>query len=180
VADLAARRDAPKQTGLAKDHPLLSFFAKDGATLGNYLALDDLVVMGGIESMTRAADMSVSELAKRLRARRLYKTLDMGTFGADEGKQRQHARRIDRSFETEIGTGVVLKDEDAQISIYTQIGGDDDRTHKKLHMDDAGSPRKISEISDLIKSLAAKRTFTRYYFEQETDRDMARRGRREP
>ncbi|HXF89850.1 MAG TPA: HD domain-containing protein [Xanthobacteraceae bacterium] len=162
-------------TGLDANHPLVRFFQKDGATLANFLALDDVVVGGAIEQMEAAPDTDLSGLARRLRDRELYKTLDLGWFGHDVGRQRKEARRIDRQFADELKNDSVIKDEGAAIGIYTQIGGDDDKTHKKLHILDAGQPREITELSVVVRELAEKkRQFTRYYFETESDRNRAR------
>ncbi len=162
-------------TGLDANHPLVRFFRKDGATLANFLALDDVVVGGAIERMGEAPDTDVSNLARRLRNRELYKTLDLGWFGHDAGRQRREARRIDRDFAQGLKNGSVIKDESAAIGIYTQIGGDDEKTHKKLHILDAGRPREITELSVVVRELAEKkRQFTRYYFETESDRNRAR------
>lgn len=164
------------KTGLPPAHPLLRFFASEGATLANYLALDDAVVMGGLNMMTSGGDSSIADLAGRLLERRLYKTLDLGSFGHDLGVQFRAARRIEKKFEAEIRAGSVLKDDSAAISIYTQIGGDDDRTHKKLHILDAKGPKEITEFSRVVRALAdTKKQFTRYYFSHETDRNAARR-----
>lgn len=169
------QRSAAMQTGLPREHPLLRFFSKDGASLSNYLALDDVVVMGAFERMTKAADPAVSELARRLLERRLYKTLDIRWFGSEEGRQLLYARRIEKMFEHEIGT-TVLKDEGASLSVYSQIGGDEERAHKKLRILDAdGEAREISRLSTVIKALSEKKvSLTRYYFADESDRDRAR------
>jgi len=181
VAGLAGEPTADGRTGLERDHPLLRFFADGGATLANYLALDDAVVTGAIERMAaRAGEPELSELARRLRERRLYKTLDLGAFGHDEGKRRAAARRIDRGFKAELDDGRIIKDESAAVSIYTQIGGDDERAHKKLHiLDEAKGPVEITEVSELIKVLREPKRFTRYCFENEADRDRALRRRME-
>ncbi len=174
AADLI-QQNRHADTGLDPNHPLVRFFQNDGATLANFLALDDIVVGGAIERMTSASDQSIAELARRLRDRELYKTLDLGWFGYDAGRQRREARRIDRDFAKGLENGRVIKDEGAAIGIYTQIGGDDDKTHKKLHILDAGGPREITELSVVVRELAEKkRQFTRYYFETESDRDRAR------
>jgi HD superfamily phosphohydrolase len=171
--------DAPAQTGLAAGHPLLRFFARADATLANYLALDDGVVMGAFEQMTHAEDIEIADLAARLLERRLYKALDLRTaFGHDEGRQRRAARRIDKEFEAKLKSGAVIKDEGAAVSIYTQIGGDDDKAHKKLHILDAKGPREITEMSPIVRELGQKTQFTRYYFENESDREAARSPRR--
>ncbi|MBV9431003.1 MAG: HD domain-containing protein [Hyphomicrobiales bacterium] len=176
VATQANRRaNVEQQTGLRVDHPLLRFLRPDGQTLENYLALDDVVVMAAMESMLDANDPIISSLATRLRERSLYKTLDLTAFGHDVGLQKRAARRIDRDFKDKIGNEAIMKDEGATISIYTQIGGDDDKMHKKLHiLDGKGIPREITDMSAFIRALATKSEFTRYYFENESDRESAR------
>lgn len=173
VALIANGQTASKDSGLPASHPLLRFFAKDGATLSNYLALDDIVCLGALEQMSNAADPLIAGLASRLRERKLYKTLDLRFFGHDEGRQRQAARRIDKQFEKQKGDESVIKDEGAVLSIYTQIGGDDDKAHKKLHILDARGPREITELSPIVRELGQKTQFTRYYFENESDRELA-------
>ncbi len=46
-------------------------------------------------------------------------------------------------FASEITNGSVIKDDAASVSIYTPIGGDDERSHKKLHILDGGKPRRF-------------------------------------
>lgn len=177
VAELCQnKREAPKKTGLDRDHPVMRFFQKGGETLENYLALDDLVVIGAIERMTMASDPQLKELATRLRERRLYKTLDLAAaFGRDVGRQRKEARRIDKLFKESMGDSV-LKDDGAAVGIYSEIGGDDEREHKKLHILDGDRPVEISQLSEIIRALGEKKRFTRYYFAEESDRDRARRN----
>lgn len=177
VAGLAASPEATTEAGLETSHPLLRFFAPGGATLANYLALDDVVVSGAIDRMADCAtDPRIKDLARRFRDRRLYKTLDLGAFGYDAGKQILAARHIDRDFKSKLGDGSVIKDEGAKVSIYTQIGGDDERAHKKLHiLDGDRGPVEIIDVSDMIKVLREPKKFTRYYFEHEQDRDRASR-----
>ena len=176
VATLSEDRGtAPENTGLESDHVLLRFFGEDGDTVENYLSLDDVAVMGAFERMQHAGDPVVSELAARLRERRLYKTLDLrAEFGHDDGRQRQAARRIDAAFKKELAEESAIKDDFAALSIYSQIGGDEDRMHKKLHILDANGPREITELSRYIKALAEKQTLTRYYFANDADREQAR------
>ena len=174
IAEIAADPGtASAQTGLESNQVLLRFFAPDGETISNYLALDDLAITSSLERMQQGNDPVVAELAARLHERRLYKTLDIGRFGSDFGKQRQAARWIDLKFKNKLNNGTVIKDESAAVGIYTPIGGDEDRMHKKLHILDAGRPREITEMSKMIEGLASKRRFTRYYFADAADRDIA-------
>ena len=166
---------APAMTGLSADHALLQFFAAAQPTIRDYLALDDTVITAALGAMQAAGDPEIAGLATRLRNRDLYKTLDLRAFGEDEGKQTQWARRIDREFKEQLAAGSVIKDPDAAISIYTQIGGDDERVYKKLHvLDQAEGPREITTLSKMIAILGPRRQFTRYYFADEADRDRAR------
>src|SRR3546814_10602467 len=117
--------------------------------------------------MVRGGDAVVGDLGRRLRERRLYKTLDVRAFGHEEGHQRIAARRIDRAIEAKSFAGTVIKDEGAGVNIYTQIGGDDDKAHKRLHVfDEAEGPVEITRVSPMIMALVQKRQFTRYYFER--------------
>ena len=178
IATAAADPDtASAQTGLEQSQILLRFFAPGGETIENYLALDDSAITGSLERMQQGDAPVVAELAARLRERRLYKTLDIRQFGSDFGKQRQAARRIDRNFQEKLDSGAVMKDESASVGIYTPIGGDEDKMHKKLHILDAGRPREITEMSEMIEALASKHQFTRYYFADVADRDIAINGR---
>lgn len=179
VADLA-RSDTPdsSQVGLPPEHPVWRFFSAAAPSVTEYLALDDSILLAALEPMSRAPDAAVADLASRLRTRRLYKTLDLRSFGQDEGRQNSRARAIDSAVRANEFTGVVDKDEGAKVGIYTQIGGDDERTHKKLHVLDAGVPREITLLSSLIGSLPKSQQFTRYFFENESDREMAKRVRK--
>lgn len=185
VAMHADKAATIKQTGLEKTHPLIRFFGPGGATLGNYLALDDVVVLDAFRRLCEAADPALARLARRLRDRDLYKTLDVGSFGHDEGTQRREARHIDRAFAGRLAAAEIIKDEGAAVSLYTQIGGDDDRAHKRLHILDARKGPveisvEISEVSAIIQALRAQKRFTRYYFAHDADRDAARQRKGEP
>jgi len=180
VARHAEKPSTVKQTNLDRTHPLIRFFGKDGATLANYLALDDIVVTGAFQQMCAAPDAELANLARRLCDRSLFKTLDVRSFGHDEGVQRRRARRIDREFRDKINGEHIIKDEGATISIYTQIGGDDERAHKRLHILDATKGAvEITDVSKIIKALEERKQFTRYFFEHDADRDAARQRRGE-
>lgn len=180
VAEHAAEPATIGETGLPESHPLIRFFAPEGATVAAYLALDDVVVTDAFRALVDAPDPAIAALARRLRDRDLYKTLDLEFFGHDEGAQRKSARRIDHAFADKMARDAVIKDERASVSIYTQIGGDDRRAHKRLHILEPGrGPVEITELSAMIKSLKDARKFTRYYFESDSDRDAARQRRGE-
>ena len=166
------RKTFTKQTGLPLNHPLSTFFSEEGETIENYLQLDDAAVLGSLALMRSAQNKAVSNFAARIQDRKLYKSLDVARLtGDDDGAKVSRCRAIDKKFESKIQSGDVIKDEGAKVSIYTTIGGDDDRIHKKLHILEASKDREISEISALVTALSKPKTFTRYYFADETDRN---------
>ncbi len=175
VAAHAAKRGGWRSTGLPAAHQLLRFFGRGGETVENYLALDDALITGSLAALSQAEDPIISDIATRLRDRSLYKTLDLAEFGEDQGMQRAKLRRIRRLFEGKVATEKVLVDEGASIGIYGEVGGDEERMHKKLHVLDGGVPTEISKLSPLIDALVDKKQFTRVYFEDGADRDAARR-----
>ena len=172
VAVHAGDRDAMRRTGLAEDHALLRFFRSGELT--DYLALDDAVLWASLESMTRATNSQIVDFACRLRERRLFKTLDIASIGDDPDAQVKWAKRIDIRFKALISAGSdVLKDDEAKLAIYTQIGGDEERVHKKLHILDGDKPIENSRRSTLVRALVAPRSFTRYYFLTDSARKAA-------
>lgn len=167
-----------RKTGLQPGHPLIRFFAKGGDTIPNYLALDDTIFWAALDPMSTADDTIISDIAIRLRARKLYKTLDLAEFGeGDLGKQRAKLRYIKREFSNQIADETVLVDEKASIGIYAEIGGDEDRIHKKLHILNRHAATEISQVSEIIGALedSRKKQFTRVYFADATERDAARK-----
>lgn len=169
------RTGAPRATGLPPGHPLLRFFAKDGDIVANYLALDDAAILGSLDAMCSADDEVIADTALRIRDRRLYKTLDLAEFGEDQGTQRSKLRRIKAAFAGKIKSEDVLVDEKASIGIYAEIGGDEERRHKKLHILDGDNPIEISQLSRLVEALETKMQFIRLYFKDAADRDAARK-----
>lgn len=176
VSDEAKETDSfSQQTGLPINHPLYVFFSKNGETVENYLQLDDAAVLGSLSLMRSGKNNKVANFAVRIQDRNLYKTLDVDRLmGNDHGAISRRCRTIDEKFGAKIISGEVIKDEKAKISIYTRIGGDDERIHKKLHILDAGKDKEISDTSDLVKSLTTPKTFMRYYFADEIDRNDAK------
>src|SRR3546814_9875624 len=94
--------------------------------------LDDAVLAGAIEQMVRGGDAVVGDLGRRLRERRLYKTLDVRSFGPEEGHQRIAARRIDRAIAAQSFAGTVITEAQAGVSIDTHTGGADEKAQKRL------------------------------------------------
>ncbi len=162
-----------KKSGLQDNHPLLRFFGKEGETVANYLSLDDALIFGSLEALSNAEDFSIKDIACRLRERRLYKTMDIAEFGADSGKQRQQLRKIKAQFEKEIENETVIVDDKGSFGIYSEIGGESEKMHKKIHILEGTTPVEITEKSKLISALGTKK-LSRIYFADEEQRTQAR------
>jgi uncharacterized protein len=65
-----------RSTGLSETHPLVKF-ARTPDDVECALALDDTVIWGALSLMVDATDPSLTELASRLRDRKLYKCVDV-------------------------------------------------------------------------------------------------------
>ena len=64
------------KTGLTPTHPLRTF-AMNSDSLEHLVALDDTVLWGSLDFLTEASDITVQNLAERLRDRKLYKCIDV-------------------------------------------------------------------------------------------------------
>ncbi|MFC7051991.1 HD domain-containing protein [Hansschlegelia quercus] len=162
---------AQSRTGLSHDHPIIGFFGAEAPSVDQYLQLDDQVIMGSLSALMRAENETIRELAKRLYNRRLYKTLDCRSFDSDGQWQEAGAKKVDRRFPA---SDKVIKDTGASLNIYTQVGGDDEKAHKKIRILQAnGSTPEITTFDGITKSLPSLK-LTRYYFEDPDHRKAAR------
>jgi len=73
------RDDQGDLTGLPNNHPLVNF-AKDPDDNSLYLSLDDTTVWGALPLLVEGKDIIISDLAQRLRDRRLYRCFDVRTL----------------------------------------------------------------------------------------------------
>jgi len=174
VAEAASTDDYLKSlTGLDSDHPLIRFFKTQNPTVQDYLDLDDIVIFGALERLERAEEKKISDLATRLRERNLYKTLDSRAFHPDSGWQVAGIKKVDKWISQ--NKIEAFKDPDARLSIYTEVGGDEERAHKKLRILEADGKR-IAEITSASSYLSevGSLILTRYYFANENDRERAK------
>ncbi len=178
VARRAGDEGQVSELGLLPSHPLIRFLATECESVDNYLALDDQCIWGILHELRAAQDVEIADLAGRLLDRRLYKTLDIAEFGSDAGRQQMKLRGIKKKYAADIEAERIMIDEEAKLRIYSEVGGDDEKRHKKIHILDGGSPKEIIDIkvSPVIYSLKDPKQFTRVYFADEAQRDEARNG----
>jgi len=78
------RDGSVNSTGLPGSHPLVGFSRRPD-NLDCVLALDDTVIWGGLSLMADAADERLASLARRLRDRKLYKCIELGSRSLGKG-----------------------------------------------------------------------------------------------
>jgi HD superfamily phosphohydrolase len=119
--------------------------------LGDYLELDDGVLWGAIHVWESAADGPLADLSRRIRARSLFKTLELfGEQAAPEGRARclEIARDVARARGFDPAVYV-----DIDIASDEPFGGQGDPL---LVVFAKGKPRPLSEVSFLLGRLAGQ------------------------
>ena len=163
-----------KIAGLLPDHPLVRFFSPDGDGVAHYRALDDMVTWGAIHSIATSGTGQLKRIAQRILDREKPICLDVqNTFPEDTEKQRRLKHQLDFRFASQLGETVFRNS--AKLSIYGEIGADDQRAQKRLMIQmKNGDLREITDFKDAtIAGSDRQRLFERYYFLSEADRQMA-------
>jgi uncharacterized protein len=123
----------------------------DPIALGDYLELDDGVLWGAMHAWEAAADAPLADLARRIRARALYKTLELfGEHASTEGRERALAlaREIAASRGLEPDAYVGL-----DVASVEPFGGDDEPL---MVVYAKGPARPLHEVSFLLSRLAGQ------------------------
>jgi uncharacterized protein len=119
--------------------------------LGDYLELDDGVLWGAMHAWEAAADEPLADLARRIRARALYKTLELfGEHASADGRQR--ALALAREIAASRGL-----DPDAYVGLdvasVEPFGGEDGPL---MVVYAKGPARPLHEVSFLLSRLAGQ------------------------
>ena len=86
---------------LARRDPILRYFTSEKPLLDSYLNLDDAAVWSTLAALASSSHTQVSELADRLRHRRLYKCFDVGVLDEPGGNLYNRFRHTLRKGHTE-------------------------------------------------------------------------------
>lgn len=171
---IGAQEDA-EALGLDEMHPLWRFLKPDGGHLEDYRHLDDSVVWGAIEHLSRCSDSRACELAERLLRREHLKVLDVSAeFGYDPEKLYNALSRLNSYKPNQLGKSI-FRDE-ASYNLYTRASGEAAKAHKMVRvLTGEGTPKEITEFPDSVISgkLLEKMKLTRYYFFSAEERQAA-------
>ncbi len=132
--------------------------AGDTPSLDQYLELDDQVLLGAIRSWENAKDPVLADLCKRLRARSLFKTIELlpdtqasdssHAFACPDEPSRQRALETARDIATQAGLDPSLY---VGLDVATDVPySEDDSLHVVFPR---GRPRPPSEVSFLLDRL---------------------------
>ncbi len=149
----------------ARHEPVLRFLTSDDPPLGSYLALDDAAVRAALAIWIEAgANGRVAELARRLRDRDLYKCVDVGVLDGEGGQLfDRFTRRLD---ESSLAWRADILFDDTAVAPYRWYDFDDASALNKVLVrtpGDAGGPRDIASVSEVVRALRPESRFQRAY-----------------
>jgi HD superfamily phosphohydrolase len=122
-----------------------------GVELGDYLELDDAVLLGAMHAWERGPDKPLADIAARVRARHLFKTLELfGEHATEQGRARALAVAGDvaksAGFDPDVYVGL-----DAASDVPFDIEGE-----PLLVVYSKGPARPLQEVSFLLARLAGQ------------------------
>ena len=150
---------------VARREPVLRFLTSESPSLGAFLALDDAAVWAALPVWIDAgASGRVSELARRLRDRELYKCVDIGVLDGQGGDLFDRFRR--RLDEISLQWRADILFDDTTVAPYKWYDFDDASALNKVLVrtpGDDGTPRDIAGVSDIVKALGPESRIQRAY-----------------
>ena len=157
IVDADRRKPPPRE-------PLLRYLTSDRPSLGAYLALDDAAVWAAMSAWIDAKISGrVSELARRLRERELYKCVDVGAVDRQDGDLfDRFRRRLDEVSPAWLGDVLF---EDTAFAPYRWYDFDDASALNKVLVKTPGGdePTDIASVSDVVKALRPESRIQRAY-----------------
>jgi HD superfamily phosphohydrolase len=123
----------------------------DVISLGEYLELDDGVLWGAMHAWENATDRPLADLARRIRARALFKTLELfGELATQSGKERALAIARDVALRNGLDPDVHVG---LDVATDEPFGGE---AAPLLVVYAKGPPRPLHEVSFLLGRLAGQ------------------------
>ena len=149
----------------ARGEPVLRYLKSPDPALGAYLALDDAAVWAALSGWAEGgANARISELARRLRDRALYKCVEIGARDRPGGTLYDRFRDALARSDPE-GGGDILFD-DAPVASGKWYDFDDPSALNKVLVkdrDDMEQPRDIAGVSDIVRTLRRESRIQRAY-----------------
>ena len=134
--------------------PVLRFLTSDAPTLGMYLSLDDSAVWAALSALAEQRCRRVSDLARRLRDRQLYKCIDLGV--RDESRGTLYYRFRKKLNESSIPDRADVLFDNPVVTSYKRYDFADSSALKKVLVkirSDMLEPVDVIDHSDIIAAL---------------------------
>ena len=163
---LSAVASEMRNTELARREPVLRYLTSETPSLEAYLGLDDSAVWTALTVLTEWSDQDISELARRLRDRKLYKCVDIGV--RDEVGGNLHLRLRQRLEERSPEWRDGLLFDEPTVTPYKWYDFDDASALNKVLVkkqsdSDTHEPKDIATISPIVETLKDKERIRRVY-----------------
>ena len=153
---------------LARREPILQYFTSAKPSLDSYLSLDDAAVWTTLSALASSSHTQVSDLASRLRDRRLYKCFDVGVLDEPRGNLYRRLRRVLRERFPEKHDSLFFDDE--TVALYKWYDFRDasalNKVLVKAHPNQA-EPKDIASESTLVRALRDAERIQRVYASDE-------------
>ena len=147
-----------------KKTSLLEYFADDTPSLYSYLSLDDTSIWSALSLLSEVSDREVSDLAIRIRDRKLYKCIDIA--GLDREDENLFRRFRHRVSEASLEWSEQLLYDDSSVTAYKWYDFDSASALKKVLVKPTSSdrePRDIATISQIVEGLRRVERIQRVY-----------------
>lgn len=153
---------------LARQDPTLRYFTSGNPSLDSYLDLDDAAVWSTLSALALSSHNQVSELASRLRDRRLYKCFDVGVLDESGGNRYWRLRRVLRERYPDKHHSFLFDDE--KVTLYKWYDFRDasalNKVLVKVHPNQA-EPIDIASKSKIVPALRDAERIQRVYASDE-------------
>lgn len=155
-----------KEAEVARWQPVLRYFVSETPTLGLYLDLDDAAVWSVLTALAELGEphRRVSELAKRLRDRDLYKCVDIGVWDEPGGNLYLRFKRELGNRESSFREDLLF--DEPTLSLYKWYDFDDASALNKVLVktrEDMDEPVDIIGESEIVKALRGEKRIQRVY-----------------
>jgi HD superfamily phosphohydrolase len=164
-----AKRGVAANLAVHEDHPLRAYYAEE-PNIRRYLDLDDAVVWSAVEITAERGNGALMDQAKRIRDRKLMKSIAI---------EMQNPTATDKARRRFIETELLPKMENsifvdrAPLSIYKDAQRENVKPHKRVYIKRKHEePVDVARLSKPVQALAAGEEILRYYFLDESARNL--------
>jgi HD superfamily phosphohydrolase len=147
------------KTGLNKNHAIFQFL-EDSSNPEKFLKLDDTLIWGALHELCDAKDSVLSELARRLLERQIYKAIDLTALVQSKvkpekvrSKEVEVISKISENFSSAVNQSPRILHDVAKRNPYKRLSASGDSLKKILAVDRDGNLRDLADLSSVVSAL---------------------------